>query len=140
MPTPVRELIIQQFVDQAQLLTPEVVERVRRSKLEQGLLFVSVWDGRETLVEQLYNGEYRSLVIGLEIAWIPTENPSEEVSHVMAEAYQTMMAHRYEGVEAVYFQSSIPNYPDDGQNPVMIRMEFEVRYKIRTADPYTFVE
>lgn len=140
MPKSVRELIIEQFLEQAQLLTPELVTRVERSRIEQANLFVSVWDGRETVVEQLYYGEHRSLVIGLEIAWLPRDNPSIEMSDVIATAYTTMSSKQYIGVEAVYFQSLAPNYPQDGESPVMLRMDFEVRYKIKSGDPYTIIE
>lgn len=148
MPISARENIIQQFTQKAQELTPVIVHRVLRSQIEDKKLYVSVWDGRESIDEHTYAYDLRSLILGLEILWVSQsedgtyigDQASQEVSEVIAEAEHTMINHNYTGISGIYWQTSIPNYPEDGQRVVGVRIEFDIKYRCKSGDPYTLID
>jgi len=138
----VREKIVKAFATRAEALTSNPVDRCRRSSPAGQEPFVSVWDGASNLVQKLYGIEHKQMQIGIEAGFI-TNDASVDVNTIMGLIEQIFGSNdrTFGGyVKKLDWNSSQPNYPDDGSLVATVRVTYEVEFAHPVGDPYTNAE
>ena len=139
----IREQIIKQVMTVTAPLSTLPVERARRSITETASRFVSVWDGDDETIEQLYGEQTLEFPIAIECIWkAGRDNPSESANALMGEVVNTLMALKTNTTfsqltNSIKHVSSSPSYPVDGSGYTSLVVGFVINYTINEGDPYT---
>ena len=132
----IREQIINAFAVQAQKLSTVPVLRAQRSAVESSARFVSVWDGGDNLIGNIYNAQRLGFPLAVECI-VKTINHSIEINDIMGAMIVNFMDHGFTGKWlTVELATATPIYPQDGGNLSAINVTFDVTYETVRGDPY----
>lgn len=138
----IREQIIAAFTVRAQVLSNNVVERVRRSHPEGYNRNVSIWDGEDTAEGKEFGIQKLSFPIALNMQWEVQDNASIEANAVIGDTIQTMLStdSTFSGLaEKMDYVSATPEYPAEGSGIVSLTVIFNIYYSTKLGDPFTAV-
>jgi hypothetical protein len=138
----IREQIIKQVMTVTAPLSSLPVERARRSINDTDHRFVSVWDGDDETIEQLYGEHTLEFPIAIECVWKAGKaNPSESANALIGTIISTLMALTTtttfsQLTNSFKYVSSSPSYPVDGSGYTSLVVGFVINYTIMEGDPY----
>ena len=138
----IRERIITAFATRAAPLSALAVERAKRSIDESASIFVSIWDGEDTLVDGKYGIEKLQFPMAVECIWkTGATNASIAANALMGSIVTTMIGvgidRTFGGlVDKIAVPTKSPQYPQDGSDYTTLTVIFLIDYQTAAGNPY----